>query len=157
MKKDEYVVEACGLSDLSATERTRCLRLIADGGAVTMKAARRDFPRSLQVAVARKDGALVGVSAVKPVRDHAMTVADLAEFPFDPDTPEFGYVVVDHAHRGNKLSSRMAKLLSGYPGPLFATTSDPSMKSALKGAGFVQRGVDWKGRRGDKISLWIRS
>jgi len=40
---------------------------------------------------------------------------------------------------------------------LFATTSDPKMKSALKGAGFVQHGVEWKGQRGDFLSLWIRS
>ena len=155
--EEPYIVESCSVSDLTEAERTRCLQLIGHGNAVSIRAARRDFPRSLQIAVARRKGHVVGVGAIKPVREHAITVAELAHFPFDPDTPELGYVVVDSPHRGNKLSSRMAKMLSEYPGQLFATTSDPSMKSALRGAGFIDRGEEWTGRRGDMISLWIRS
>jgi hypothetical protein len=57
----------------------------------------------------------------------AITVAELAQFPFDPENPEVRYVVVAPPHGGNGLSSRMAKELSEYPGPLFATTSEPRM------------------------------
>ena len=69
MKKDEYVVETCDVDALSATERTLCLRLIADGGAVTMKTVRRDFRHSAMIAVARMDGEVVGVASIKPVRE----------------------------------------------------------------------------------------
>jgi GNAT superfamily N-acetyltransferase len=158
MEKDQYVVESCDIGDLSASERTRCLRLIADGGAVTMTTARRDFPRSAMIAVARMVGEVVGIASIKPIReDYAAGTAKKAKFPFDPRTPELGYVDVDPRHRGKRLSSRMSAALAKNGAELFATTSNPKMKSALKSAGFVQRGVGWKGRRGDKISLWIRS
>jgi len=155
---DKYVIESCGVGDLDETEKKRCLQLIAEGGAVTMTTARRDFPRSAMIAVARSDGQVVGVASIKLMREpYAASKAKEAKFPFDPKTPELGYVVVDRAHRGNRLSSRMAAALAKNSGTLFATTSAPKMKSALKSAGFVRRGVEWKGRRGDMISLWIRS
>ena len=82
------------------------MRLIAEGGAVaTMATAWRDFPRSIKVAVARKNSEVVGTSAIKPVRDRDNRFAELAEFPFDHDTPELGCVVVDPRHRGKKLKS----------------------------------------------------
>ena len=155
---DDYVVECCEVEGLSEAEKTRCLQLIAAGGAVNPDTAARDFPRSSLIAVARKAGEVVGVASIKPIREaYARGRATKAGFRFDPQTPELGYVVVDPAHRGNKLSSRMAKALVRNGAALFATTSDPSIKAALKGAGFVQRGVEWKGNRGDLISLWIRS
>jgi hypothetical protein len=51
----------------------------------------------------------------------------------------------------------MARLLLEYRGGLFARISDAKMKSALKSAGFVQQGIEWKGRRKDLLSLWIRT
>ncbi len=152
-----YVVVSCAVDDLSADERVRCLRLITDGGAVNFVTAARDFPRSAKIAIARKGDETVGVASIKPIReDYAAERAKKAEFPFDRHTPELGYVVVDPSHRGNRLSSRMTEALVKDAASLFATTSEPNMKSALKGAGFAQRGIEWRGRRCDRISLWIR-
>jgi GNAT superfamily N-acetyltransferase len=155
---DGYVIASCAVGDLSTGEKARCLRLIAEGAAVNADSAARDFPRSAMIAVARKGGAVVGVASIKPIReDYAAGRAKKAGFTFDRHTPEFGYVAVDPSHRGNRLSSLMAEALVKDGSALFATTSDPRMKSALKGAGFVQRGIEWRGIRGDLISLWIRS
>jgi hypothetical protein len=157
-KLDEYVVQSCGVGDLTAEEKTRCLQLIGAGEAVDVEMANRDFPRSARIAVARKNGEIVGVASIKPIReDYATGRAMKAHFEFDPGTPELGYAVVDELHRGNRLSSWMAAALTTDGGGLFATTSDKKMKSALKGAGFKECGKAWKGRRGDSISLWVRS
>jgi Acetyltransferase (GNAT) family len=74
-----------------------------------MTTARRDFPRSARLAVARKDSEVVGVASIKPIRkDYATGVADKAKFVFDSKTPELGYVVVGPGHRNHGLSSDMA-------------------------------------------------
>jgi len=155
--EDAYTVDSLDVGDLTEAERARCLQLISDGGAVTTATARRDFPRSKIIAVARKYGEVVGVASIKPIReDYAVGRAAKAKHRFDPETPELGYVVVDPPHRGHRLSSRMAEALTRDGGALFATTSDPQMQAALRGAGFVEQGNAWKGRRGDMISLWIK-
>jgi hypothetical protein len=154
---DEYVVKACAFCDLGEADRTRCLRLIGGGGAVDIETATRDFPLSLVIGIARKDREIVGVGVIKPVRKpYAARTAVKAKYPFEA-VPELGYVVVDQNHRGKHVSSRIAKVLSEYPGPLFATTSADAMKSTLKHVGFEQHGGEWEGKRGDMISLWIRS
>lgn len=155
---DGYRIASCAVGDLSTEEKARCLCLIAEGAAVNADTAARDFPRSAMIAVARKGGTVVGVASIKPIReDYAAGIARKAGFTFDRHTPELGYVAVDPSHLGNRLSSLMAEALVMDSAALFATTSDPRMKSALKGAGFVQRGVEWRGLRGDLISLWIKS
>ena len=154
---DEYDVKACAVGDLNEADRAACIGLVVGGHAVNPRTAKRDFPHALQVAIARKDGKVVGVGTIKPVRkEYAAHTAEESKFPFDPDTPEFGYVAVDPAHQGKGLSSEITEALSQHKGSLFARTSDPKMKSALKKAGFVQRGDEWDGQRGDRLSLWIR-
>lgn len=154
----DYAVESCTVKDPNVAEQIRCLQLIANGGAVDVATARRDFPRSAAISVVRKEYEVVGVASVKPLRTkYATGIARKAKFPFAPETPELGYVVVDDEHRGKRLSSRMAAALAKDGGAMLDTTSDAKMKSALKGAGFEQRGCEWKGRRGNAISLWIRS
>jgi len=112
-KAKDYDVKTCAVSDLSETDRTRCLLLIAEGGAVDERTAGRNFPRAGMIAVAREAGEVVGVGAIKPTRaDYAAGIAKKAKFAFDSRTPELGYAVVDPAHRGNRLSSAMAKALS---------------------------------------------
>ncbi len=92
---DGYVVASSAIGALSTDERKHCLRLIAEGAAVNATIAARDFPRSAKIAVARKDGAIVAVASIKPIREnYAASRAKKAKFPFDPQTPELGYVVV---------------------------------------------------------------
>jgi hypothetical protein len=119
--------------------------------------AAAELPRAVAVAVARRGDEIVGVGAIKRVRtDYAARRADLSGAPFNPDTPELGYVAVDGNHRSKGLSGRIvAALLSKHNGPLFATTDNQYMKSTLTTAGFVQKGCEWKGGRGT-LSLWLK-
>ena len=62
---------------------------------------------------------------------------------------------VDAAHRGKGLSPRLvAELLRGQKSQLFATTDDRFIKRTLSTAGFVEKGREWRGRRG-QLSLWV--
>ena len=155
---DDYEVKPCAVGDLEQTELAACVDLIAEGNAVDPVSAKRTLPKAIMLAVARKEGKIVGVGAIKPIRaGYAANTADESRFPFYPETPELGYVAVSPDHRNKRLSSRIVKeLTSQHSGPLFARTSDPRMKSALKNAGFAQRGEEWNGQRGDRLSLWLR-
>ena len=156
-RADGYEVTPCAVKDLGKEDLAACIELVARGNAVDMESAKRTLPCALGIAVARKDGKIVAVGTIKPVRKtYATRTAEESKFTFDADTPELGYVAVDPVHRGKGLSSDIAEALSKHQGALFARTSDPKMKSALKKAGFERRGDDWDGRRGDRLSLWMR-
>jgi hypothetical protein len=146
----EFVVKAPkeskgGVTPARQTAEKRSFGSVFEQRNQTIKKALREFRKPLSEA------------SIKPIRGHyAAGKAKKAEFPFDRHTPELGYVVVDPSHRGNRPSSRMTEALVKDAASLFATTSEPNMKSALKGAGFAQRGIEWRGRGGGRISLWIR-
>jgi GNAT superfamily N-acetyltransferase len=110
------------------------------------------------VVLARRDGVIVGVGAIKRVRvTYAKSVGDKSCVTFPADTHELGYVAVHPNHQGKGLSHRIVRaLLTEYQGRLFATTSSERMKHTLKQAGFVQKGKGWKGRTGT-LSFWERT
>jgi hypothetical protein len=101
---------------------------------------------------------VVGVGAIKGGNrsDYVSKIAQRSLFAFPAETPELGYVSIHDGHKGNGLSERIvALLLKGKTGALFATTDDKFMKSTLSKAGFLCKGKEWKGDRG-QLSLWIR-
>jgi predicted GNAT family N-acyltransferase len=96
---------------------------------------------------------IVGVGAIKASRpDHASKIAKRRGSLFDKNMLELGYVARQHSHRGHKLSEQIvAKLLAAVPGvPLFATTSNETMKKTLADAGFVQQGQEWRGTKNNQ-------
>jgi len=152
---DPYRVEVC-TRKLDGSELDGCVAIIRDGGAVDVNS---DKLRSATVlALAKKGNEIVGVGSVKRMRaGYAAGIAKKSGFDFPPGTLEVGYVAVDAAHRGSRLSHRLVReLLSHRSGGLFATTDNEYMKRTLAAAGFAQRGREWKGRRG-QLSLWIKS
>jgi hypothetical protein len=156
MTPEDYDVEACAPGDLSEADLVTCFAIIRSGEAVNPATMRADLPRSLVLVLARHGNRIVGVGAIKPVRPYTSKIATRSGVPFDPKTPELGYVAVDTGHRGHQLSHRIvAKLLSKHQGPLFATTSVEPMKRTLAKAGFVKQEHEWDGRTG-KLSLWLR-
>ena len=71
-------------------------------------------------------------------------------------TPELGYVAIAPQHRRRGLSHKIVDaLVNAMPGSLFATTDDEHMMRTLSGAGFVRRGHEWPGHRG-QLSLWLK-
>ena len=156
-RERDYVVEACVPEHLIETEMAACIAIVKEGEAVDPEAAEQELARAGLLAVARKAGQVVGVGAIKrPRPGYAAKIAKRSRHVFPPDTPELGYVAVDPAHRGNHLSSKIvAALLAEHEGPLFATTDCARMKTALSKAGFLHKGNEWKGKRG-QLSLWLK-
>ena len=92
---------------------------------MNLASAKRRLPTAVAVVVVCLGSEVVGVGAIK--RSHPTQAANVAEdsrFPFDRNMLELGYVAVDNAHQGQKLSGKIViELLTDVPGvPLFATT-----------------------------------
>jgi GNAT superfamily N-acetyltransferase len=146
-------------SALSPAEIDLCRRVIARGCAVNPKLVAMELPLAKSVAVARDGLEIVGVGAIK--RDwpeYAEGIAKRSGFRFDPSASELGYIAVRASHRGRGISKVLvASLLAAMPRrPVFATTAEERMKATLTKAGFVQRGGEWLGKKGE-LSLWVLS
>jgi hypothetical protein len=157
LDSESYEVKSCVPADLSAAEIAACTAIIGRGNAVNRKSAAMELPRAAALAIARKGDKIVGAGAIKGVRTgYAARIAKRSGVAFDRATPELGYVAVDGDHGNRGLSRRIvAALLLLYDGALFATTDSEYMKKTLAGAGFMQHGQEWKGKRGP-LSLWTR-
>jgi len=156
-KNEGYEVKAGAGGNLSKSDIAVCVSIIGQGGAVDANSAKTELPSASVVVVAKRGKEIVGVGAVKRRRVHyAEARAKDSGVPLDPKTLELGYVAVDKKHRQKGLSHRIvAELLSQNEGTLFATTDCAHMKKTLAAAGFVRKGREWKGRRG-QLSLWVK-
>jgi hypothetical protein len=136
-----------------------CIAVIREGCAVDIKSVKLYLPRARMVAVARAASNVVAVGAIKDARPkYAAEIAKGSGYDFDPEMLELGYVARLRSHRGYNLSEKIvARLLRAIPDvPLFATTSNEKMKGSLSGAGFLQRGTEWLGRKDVRLTLWIK-
>jgi hypothetical protein len=152
----EIVVPA----SLNNAETLACLQVLENGDAVDIEYAKQELPRCTVVALAKEGGTIVALGAVKRQRpEYAADKATKAGFEFDSRTHEVGYIAVANSHRGRHLSRDILQILLTKFAirPLFATTSNERMKATLSFSGFAQQGKDWKGPRGNWISLWIKS
>ena len=145
-------------SQLTEPERRECVALIAEGDAVGRAFVKKWFPRSIAVALKLSGAEIVGIGVIKPVRrGYAKTVAKRSGSELDPEMHEMGYITVREDHRRRGIAFAIAQALdSEHKAPLFATTSDESMKRTLGQRGFVPRGNEWTGDRGSVLSLWVR-
>jgi hypothetical protein len=145
---------------LSQEDLDACVALIKEGGAITdPETAAESLPNCLFVVLQRDGKQIVGVGAIKGQRSrYAAGIARKAQFNFDQNMNELGYVVVKDSHQGTGLSKTITdKLLSLFQGkPLFATTSNERMRTSLGKRGFVQQGTSWPNRKNEPITLWIR-
>jgi hypothetical protein len=156
---DDYTVDRTTPAQLSEAEKLRCIELVQQGHAANAAVAAREIRLATALAVARKDGAIVAVGAIKRARDYTATVAENADYPLPVDTPEMGYVSVDKPHRDKRLSSKVIeKLLDGHKGPIFASTSSDKIRKINTRLGFTKAGREWDSVQnpGDKISLWVK-
>lgn len=154
---DDITIHALG--NLTERETEECLRVIKEGGAVSMTSAIKEFPEAATVAIKRRGGLIVGVGVIKKRRpDYASKITERSGFPFDRNMDELGYVAISADQRGKKFSREIVVgLLSASSGQaLFATTSSEPMKRTLRGAGFIEKGHDWTGKSGATLSLWIK-
>ena len=156
---DPYQVERCVPATLNDTDLDQCIALLSTGGALAAIPTKPHLRSANVVVLAKTEGDIVGLGVVKRVRPRY--TADVcgegkSGFRFLPDTPELGYIVVDPTHQRKKLSYRLvAELVNSGNDRLFSTTDSLPMKKALAGAGFIQRGKEWPGQRG-QLSLWFK-
>ena len=135
------------------------MALVLEGGAVRRPTSVRYwFSRSIRVAVKRSGAEIIGVGAIKPLRQYTETVAQRSGAELHPETHELGYIAVKEEHRGQGISRAIVQtLLRVHDGPLFATTWNAWMRRTLEGVGFVQRGKEWPTTGGgNMLSLWVR-
>jgi len=155
---DGYSVTMPAATHLNPSEISASIAIIRTGEAVDWRAAQRELPLAMAIALAWKDKEIVGVGAIKRERrEYAADIAIKSGVEFPPETLELGYVAVVPAHRGHHISDCMVRaLFKQYAGRLFATTYNQSMKDALIRAGFRNHGREWKGRK-QMLSFWERN
>lgn len=152
-----YVLTSCAPNNLTDAELKACVSLVSHGGAVPRRFAEPGLRKASLLAVVRRGADIVAVGAIKRVRhDYAVRRAKLSGIRFPSGTPELGYVARSPAHRGRGFALRIVRaLVSEHAGPLWATTDSAGMKDALGKAGFLRRGSEWTGARG-QLSLWLK-
>jgi len=150
-----YLASSCEPGALGEAETAACVVIVEAGGAVRRGSAARGIPRAKLLSIARRNGEIVGVGAIKQIRrSYAAKIASRSGVGFPPETPELGYVAVDPKHQGNGLSHRLTEeLVAKHSGPLFATTWSDRMVATLKAAGFAQKGHEWPGQHA-QLSFW---
>ncbi|MDE2184648.1 MAG: hypothetical protein KGJ78_16635 [Alphaproteobacteria bacterium] len=153
-----YAITDARWRDLTKDQQQTVLQILKNGGAVSVSSAKKALPNATALVLLRHHGAIVGIGTIKPERvgyAKDKQAPEKAGYAFDPKMLELGYVVVHNDHRNKKLSGDIVTaLLTRYDGPLFATTDAPNMKHTLRNRDFVQRGQEWKGKRGT-LSLWL--
>ena len=137
------------------------IRLVAEGGAITRKSIADTLRRAEKVAFIERADRMVAVAALKRAsRGHAAKITEKSEYELSDKMRELGYVAVSCEWRGLHLSSRVVDgILSGIGDEsLYATTSDPKMKSVLGSRGFRWVGKEFHSeeRPAELLSLWIR-
>lgn len=152
-----HAVACYSPNELNEENHIACISIIRTGGAVDDRSAARELRLATVLAVARSDGEIVGVGAIKRARPaYAAKIARSSRVSMSSDMNELGYVAVDHKHKRRGIASRIVSaLLSRHGGAVFATTDSVAMKGILQSLGFRMKGKEWKGNRG-QLSLWIR-
>jgi len=108
MEADNYEVSACAPGALGEADIAACIGIIRSGEAVNPESAAGELPLARLTALARKDGQIVGVGAIKRIRRvYASIVAERSGKEFSSQTPELGYVAESVGrvvkHFGSKL------------------------------------------------------
>ena len=153
---DNYEARTCVPENLRPDELTACLNILAIGDAVDMPSARRSFPKAHLVAVAREQGQIVAVGAIKHERSwYAAKIAcdSGVTFPQRPVNSVTLPSIRGTKTKGSSVAWAQA-LLNDYRERLFATTYTDYMKRTLKKARFLNKGKEWKGRKQNLVSLW---
>ena len=153
---ESYSIEIRAANELDKGETDNIIKLLRDGGAVSVSSARREIPLIQLMTVVRQKSEIVGFGAIKGIREgYAESIQRKSNFHFDKRIAELGYVVVADGHQGHHLSSHIVEnLVAGSQNNLFATTDSVRMQHCLKKVGFKKCGGKWKGNR-NPLSLWL--
>ena len=157
--KADYLVTAVPPGDLRKADLAACIAIVKKGDAVDGDSAARELSRAKMIAVVRTGAEIVGLGAIKRIRTtyaSGISSEKKSGFAFDPNIPEMGYIAVAQLHQNHGLSRQIVERLLSQEVRLFATTSNDYMTATLERCGFVNRGRKWPGRKGNRLSLWIK-
>ena len=106
------------------------------------------------------DDKIVGIAALKiPADSYRDKIGKSAgvllrknDYPY-----ELGYVVVDAAMRGQKLSQKLVNALLPLADRkcMFATTSSIAMHRVLPRSGFLKAGREYENDKAEKLTLYV--
>lgn len=149
---------------LSTLERSGFEQLVLSGGQVNPATLASLITGALAIALAKSDGELVGVGAVKrPNKSYARGVFQKAKVSLTPEQFPFelGWVFVAEAGRGMRLASRIVEGLmpavQGVGSYATSSVSNEKMHSSLRRFGFQKVGTPYASvqNEGD-IQLFVR-
>jgi GNAT superfamily N-acetyltransferase len=166
MKEQRTIeVTAARPAEFTPAERAAFMHLVREGGEVNPDTLPGLVVRAEALALARKDGVLVGVSAVKrPYPTHRRNVFKAAKADLLPDefAFELGWVFVLPNARGLGFSGRLVAVLMPYveAAHAYATSraDNASMHATLKRFGFKGVGETYPSKQNDTpIQLFVRA
>ena len=161
----EIEVIAARPVEFTPAERAAFMQLVRESGEVNPDTLPGLVVRAEALAVAREDGVLVGVGAVKqPYATHCRNVFKAAKVDLQSDEYAFelGWVFVHPGARGLGLSGRLVAVLMPYVevAHAYATSraDDGRMHATLRRFGFKDVGATYPSKRNDaQIQLFVRA
>ena len=152
--------EMFGHDTIKDVDKNAFVALVTAGGAVKEVNVRDGIGRAgAQLIVARCDGEIVGVAALKvPVPTYWPKLTEKSGFDVTPTTfpRELGYVAVSPAHEGKGIAKTLCDLtmrLAGDQGVFATTASAPMLTSILPRLGFNCVGRVWAGEPNDVTKI----
>lgn len=154
-------VRVLGRDELESQKRLdEFVSVVGRGGAIQRASIDAKLQYADKIAFIERDGKMAAVAAVKKIRaNRNAEVAKKSGYPLSTNIPEIGYVAVECDWRGLHLSGRLVdKVLEFCGGSVFATTSEPRMKSVLAYRSFRWVGNEWPSSTEPNklLSLWIK-
>jgi GNAT superfamily N-acetyltransferase len=149
-------------SSLNETDLSRCVELVAKGGAVSRDDATRGFKKAQLIGLFRGSKLVIAVGALKnPYPNYQKGVFKKAQASekFDDYQFELGYFATDPEFQGQKLAKHiLSAIVSTFnDSPMFATTGSAPMEHLLSEKGFRRDGLPYPPSVGHaELSLLIR-
>lgn len=149
--------------EVTPADRAAFVKQVCEGGEVNPNTLPALVDRAVALAMARKDGSLVGVGAIKrPNLSHRGHVFKAAKVDLLPDALELGWVFVQPATRGLGISAMIVEALVPYVGAtrVYATSrvDNVPMHATLNRFGFKSVGVPYPSKQNNTpIQLFVRA
>jgi hypothetical protein len=149
-------------SSLNETDLSKCVELVAKGGAVRPNDAARGFQNAQLIGLFRAANQVIAVGALKnPYLNYRKGVFEKAQASekFGDYQFEVGYFATAPEFQGKKLAKHiLSAIVSTFnDSPMFATTGSAAMEHLLSEKGFRRDGLPYPPRVGNAdLSLLIR-
>ncbi|MDQ7994976.1 MAG: GNAT family N-acetyltransferase [Luteibacter sp.] len=160
---EQIDIRAKAPNDFTDAELSIFRELVVEAGEVVGAALKTNIANARNVVLLEKDGATLGVAALKrPQENYREKIGKNASFslPISTYPYELGYVFIKPILQGLGLSHRLVSIALEHSdgSSVFATvrTDNAAMRAVLRSAGFVSVGEPYLGLSGRQIGLLVR-